>query len=106
MSLRSPLSSLALVAAILFSWGCADDTATTIDRETFIDVYVEIRVAALGTEDATLLPADRDRILESYAVSVDDLVEFAEVHGEDPTFMQEVWNDIESRLNVDSISTS
>lgn len=84
--------------------GCGSGpAASTMDRETFIDVYVELRVAALGHDDATVTPGERERILASHGVAAEDLVTFAEVHGRDPAFMRDVWNEIEDRLNVDAL---
>ena len=100
------LSSLFLCAAILLQWGCAPEPETRIDRDTFIDVYVDLRVAALEHQDAVIREEDRDRILSTHQVTVDELVEFAEVRGRDPAFMEGVWEEIETRLNVDTLSTS
>lgn len=74
-----------------------------MQRETFIQVYVELRAAALGHDDATVTDAERERILSSHGVAAEDLVTFAEVHGRDPAYMRDVWNEIEERLNVDSL---
>ncbi len=77
-----------------------------MERSTFVDVYVALRLSALQTPDANLPEAARDSILGEYDVSADDLVAFAEAHGRNPEYMLEVWRDIESRLNIPVDSTA
>jgi len=102
--LRRLAGSLAL--AVLLLGGCAPEAPDTISRETFVQVYVELRVAALDRDDATLAAADRERILSSHGVTGEDLLNFAEVHSQDPAFMRAVWSEIEERLNTDSVDPS
>ncbi|HSM06785.1 MAG TPA: hypothetical protein VK858_19320 [Longimicrobiales bacterium] len=99
-TLRAPLIAL-LIAAGTTACG-PDDGAMpeTLDRETFVAVMVELRKAALAESDATLRPSEREQILGGHGVTEEDLLTFAEVHGQDPTYMAEVWRDIETRLNV------
>lgn len=101
--MKSLASSLALLGAILPLWSCSPTPTATVDRETFVQVYVELRVAALESSDANLAEEDRERILQRHGVSAEDLISFAEVHGADPDYMLSVWTEIEDRLNVDSI---
>ncbi len=70
-----------------------------IDRETFIDAYVELRAAAVGTEGFAVTDEERDRILESHGVDGEELLRFADAHGRDVEFMREVWNEVETRLD-------
>lgn len=102
--LRRIASSLAVAALLLGA--CAPEAPDTIARDTFVQVYVELRVAALDRDDATLTAADRERILSSHGITEDDLLSFAEVHSQDPTFMRAVWSEIEERLNTDSVDPS
>jgi hypothetical protein len=97
-----------LVACTLLSAACtsSDPPPETLDRETFVEVYVALRMAALQQEDARLSEADRIRILDEFQVTIDELESFAEVWGGDPAYMLEVWRDIEARLNVPVDSTS
>ena len=69
-----------------------------MDRETFIATYVELRAAAIVSDDQDLSPEARDRVLATQGVDADDLLDFAEAHGRDIEFMREVWNEVESRL--------
>lgn len=97
-------SVFVLSSAILTVPACTPETVDTVDRETFIRVYLELRAAALDAEDATLVQADRDRILEKYGITAEDMVAFADAHGSDVAFMRDLWNEIETRLDVDSLA--
>lgn len=96
---------LAPVAVLLAAgaWGCGEAETTAVDRETFVRAYVEIRGAALETEDAEPTERQREEILARYGVTAQDLVDFVEFHGEDVEYMRELWTDIEVRLEVDSL---
>lgn len=102
--------ALSLTLGLLLGLGgCSPDAEMAPDvmeRSAFVDVYVALRMAALGTSDANLPEAVRDSILSEYGVSADDLVGFAEVHGRNPDYMLEVWRDVESRLNIPVDSTA
>lgn len=74
-------------------------TPDVIDRETFIDAYVDLRVAALDTDSLRIAAADRQAILNELGIAEEDLVEFVEAHAADLDFMRDVWNDVELRLD-------
>jgi hypothetical protein len=80
---------------------CDSGSAPTLDRETFIQVYVELRIAALTQDDATLTDEDREQILAGHGITEEDLFAFADEHGDDPAYMVQVWEEIEERLNED-----
>ncbi len=103
-SLRRTL--LALVLPLLTAAACGDDGATpppdeagTIARETFVEVYVDLRIAALRSEGRTIDAATRERILSRHDVTRDDLLEFVDVHGENPRFIRDVWGEVEARID-------
>lgn len=85
---------------------CGPEAPATIERQTFVDVYVELRAAALDDTNALISPSVRDGILSNHGITAEDLVEFAEVHAGDPEFMRGVWDEIEERLNVVSLESS
>ena len=68
-------------------------------REAFIGVYVDLRAAALslGTTETGL--DVRDSILAVYGVTGEQLLEFADIHGERVEFMSELWSEIEGLLS-------
>lgn len=95
------LATLAALALLLGMAGCegatpgsGDDDA--IDRETFIDVQVELELAQErpGTPPAT----ERERILAEHGLSDEELRAFIEVHGSDDDYMQDVWEEVDRRV--------
>lgn len=72
-------------------------TTSTLSAERFVEVYVDLRVAALRESDGVLTPEDRERILGEHGLTEEDLLSFAEVHGADAIFMRGVWDSVEVR---------
>lgn len=70
----------------------------TIDRETFVATYVDLRRAALSSPGQTLSDADRERVLRQNAVSEGELIAFADAWGRDARYMTRVWEDVGARL--------
>lgn len=96
-----------LAAVLLVAAGCGDEDSAgpgsdvgTIDRDTFVATYVDLRLAALSNESGAITPSQRERILEGYGVSGSDLLRFVEVHGDRVEFMREVWNDVDDRIRA------
>jgi hypothetical protein len=94
------LALLILLSTLLGSWGCSfgESEENTIARETFIDVFFDLRVAALRNSDREITQAQKQSILDTHGVTEEDLLHFAEVRGGDPEFMEGVWAEIRSRL--------
>lgn len=104
MPTRRTLVLVALVLALAgLGSGCEEAPVTRVDRETFVQAYVEIRAAALEMEDTQPTEGMRQEILSRYGVTAQDLVDFVEVHGEDVQYMRDLWDEIEVRLEVDSL---
>lgn len=100
MSRLSLRHTLVAAAALLTLAGCEEEAPTaSLDRETFIDTYVELRQAALQRGLSTVGDALRDSVLTRSGVTEDALVEFAEVHGSDLEFMRDVWTEVAARLD-------
>ena len=90
---------LPLLAVVGLAAGCgAPERPQPIDREVFIDAYVDLRLAALGNEDFEVEPEQRSEILERHGVDQDELLYFADFHGRDVAFMNEIWSEVERRL--------
>ncbi len=70
-----------------------------LDRETFIAVYVDLRLAAMDNRSHEIHPTARDSILEAYGVTADELVAFADSHGRDVDYMTELWAEVEELIN-------
>ena len=95
-------TGLGALAVALLLMACQSDSAAptqeTLERDVFIDTYVELRMHSLNAPNQLISNEDRDRILAQRGITADDLIEFAEIHGADVVFMREVWNEVEERL--------
>jgi hypothetical protein len=89
----------ALAAAAVLS-ACAEPPpgGRPIDREVFIEAYVDLRVAAHESDEFAVSPEVREAILARHGVSEERLLHFAEVHGPDSELMNEIWVEVERRL--------
>lgn len=107
--MRRPPTLRPLLAALLL-WipaaGCgqggeAPETAApgTVERELFVAAYVDLREAAL-LHGGELPDSLRAAVLARHGVTGDDLLRFAEVHGDEVRYMDEVWSEIEARLEA------
>ncbi|NNK63365.1 MAG: hypothetical protein HKO98_09130 [Gemmatimonadetes bacterium] len=88
---------------LLFASACSDSSqtaGTSIDRETFIATYVDLRLSALGTQTGVITDAERVRVLEKHAVTEDDLIAFADAWGPHPESMRGVWEEVQRRLRA------
>lgn len=86
-------------AVLVLCLACGGPSDETIERQVFIDTWVDLRMAALDTDSLRLAASDREAILQRHGVSSEELTRFAEVHSTDLEFMRDVWNDVELRLD-------
>lgn len=95
---RAALSLVMLGSVVGCSWpsGVEGDIP---DRETFIAVYVDLRLAAMDNRAQEIHPTERDSILEAYGVNAEGLVAFADSHGRDILYMTELWAEIEELID-------
>ena len=91
-------AGLVCVMAGLAGAVCAPGEPETISRETFVETYVALRAAELRSPGAVIPDEDRDRVLAEMGVSEEELLTFAEVHGDDVLFMAAVWMDVQNRM--------
>lgn len=70
-----------------------------IDRETFIEAFVDLRVQTLESSQIHLTTEERDRILASHGVDAEDLVGFVDAYGRELDYINHVWSDIAQRLD-------
>jgi hypothetical protein len=70
----------------------------TIDRETFVATYVDLRRTALTSPGQTLSDVDRERVLQQHTVNEGELITFAESWGGDTSYMTRVWEEVGARL--------
>lgn len=98
------LSRIPLACLLLSALACGGDmgpqaTEATIPAETFIDVYVDLRLAAIQRGSEVLDTLEARRILEEHGVTRQDLLDFADAYGGDFVFMNGVWEEIQARLD-------
>jgi hypothetical protein len=98
--------ALAAFAALAAACGQPPPGGEPIDREVFIEAYVDLRVAALDSDEFVVSPEQRDEILAHHGVDQERLLHFAEVHGGDVDFMNEVWSEVDRRLQERSADDS
>ena len=92
--------SLYLLVTLLLSANCSTDKKSeVIDREVFVGVYSDLRIAAVATDSGSISFSGRDSILDAVGVTEEDLTIFLEEHVEALEFMRDVWNDIELRMD-------
>ncbi len=86
--------------SVVVPLGCSASSAEdgVMARETFIATYVELRAAALSSPSGTIDLGPRDSILELHGASEARLLEFAEIRGRDPEFMNLLWTEVQTRL--------
>lgn len=104
--IRPPVSIPALAVALGLASllvACEPDIPSSegeapVDRETFIETYVELRLEALKWDGGSLPEDERDRILRELGVTADDLRAFVQVHGRNVPFMADVWTEVEERM--------
>lgn len=94
-----------LSAAVLAtSAACGDQGVPVvegvIDRQTFIETYVDLRAAAVRAEDLTIPEEERDRILERHGVDEQSLLAFVDAYGAELDFMNELWAEVERRVEA------
>lgn len=101
---RLPALLVALVTWACGSYGSEPAPEALIDREVFIDAYVDLRVAALRTDSQRIAHEDRSEILDRHGITEQHLLDFAETNADRLEFMRDVWNEVELRLDAESMS--
>ncbi len=100
-----PLLGLLFSTALFAACGpSGTDAPPAIDREVFIATYVDLRLAALDAPDFLVPPEEREEILRRHGVTQDDLLRFADVHGRDIEYMNDLWAEIEVRIEERRVS--
>lgn len=90
--------SVLVTATVLAGCGSSEPEGL-IAEETFIETYVELRIAALDADSARIADSDREAILAARGVTEEDLLEFVRVHAADLDYMRDVWNEVELRMD-------
>lgn len=98
-TVRSTLHVILVTATLLAGCADAEPAVDTIDRQLFIDTWVELRAEAINARRGAVDTSARASILNRMQVTEEDLITFAEVHGADGTYMREIWSEIAERLD-------
>ncbi|MBI4409508.1 MAG: hypothetical protein HY561_07345 [Gemmatimonadetes bacterium] len=69
-----------------------------LSRQTFIEAYVALRQAERDAPTPQEFEARKRTALARLGVTPEELLRFAEVHGQDIRYMSEVWDSVEARL--------
>ena len=87
-----------LPAAVLLTVAGCEQAPDSISRQEFVNTYVALRTAELRGNSAVITARARDSVLAARGVSEEDLVTFADVHGDDPVYMAELWGEVADSL--------
>jgi len=101
---RHAIVLLSTVLAII-TGACGGDEETpvvegVIDRETFIQVYVDLRNEAVRDPDLTLSDEARVAVLTRHGVDESDLMAFVDAYGRNLDYMNDVWTEVEQRVEA------
>jgi len=105
-TLRSLPLSLGLAVALWAGWACGGSEVapetTALDRDTFIRSWVDLRVTAVRSGEP-LTDSLRAAVLDRQGVTEEELMEFAEVRGDDLAYMRDLWLEVEARLQAEDV---
>jgi hypothetical protein len=100
--LRNPAILLALVLAGCGGSHPADSPRQPIEKDRFIEAYIELRHAAVevgqAADSVPAFEARKREILERHGISGQDLIDYIEAHSSDLSEMTAVWDTIHRRL--------
>jgi hypothetical protein len=94
---------LTVLTVLAAACGGDEDLAVVegvIDRETFIQVYVDLRDAAVRSPDLVVSEASRDEVLARHGVDEESLMAFIDAYGADLDYMNELWAEVEQRVEA------
>lgn len=84
--------------------GCGSSTdAATVDREEYIELYVELLRVSAAAEDSAEAARLRGQVLTRAGRTPEDLSAFVGRHADDPDYLADVWSEIERRLREDTV---
>jgi hypothetical protein len=102
------LGGLVFATALAASTACGgpppdQEDGSGLEREAFISAYVDLRLAAMRNGEMMDVRL-RETVLANHHITEDDLLAFAEAHGRDIEYMNDVWQEVSRRL--DSLRTT
>jgi len=69
-----------------------------IEREVFVETFVDLRIAALDNPAWVITPAERDSVLAAHGVTAEQIEQFVLHHGRDVRWMRELWDEVDARI--------
>jgi hypothetical protein len=100
LTVRRVLGASLALGTLLFGAGCSPGEEAGISREEYIDVYVQILLAAEEARDSVHATNLANAILEDRGLTEDDLLEFSNRYVDDPEELSNIWGEIEDRLRA------
>jgi hypothetical protein len=98
MKIGIGLAGVLLIAACGGEGASATDAGGAIERELFVQTYVELRIESFDNSPQIISDGEREQVLTERGVSDEELRHFLDVHGSDVVFMRDVWADIEAQI--------
>lgn len=101
---RRTRTRLGFLVAVLLVSGCLSgpsdvpDPERILDRETFIEALLELRMGALDNAAWEMRVSERDSILSARDLTAEDIEDFVEFHGRDVIYMRDLWADMDALL--------
>jgi hypothetical protein len=98
---------LAVCAVLVLPTGCGrgEPESPTIPTETFIDVMVALRLAAVEGASSEEFEERREQILRDAGVTDSALVAYVRVWGDNPQRMAAIWDSVATRLRAAGADT-
>jgi hypothetical protein len=99
------LAVLLIGAGLLLAACRGGDLTAPIDRDAFIDVMIELRLAAREFQDPSAFDSRKEEILAQAGISDSTLMQFVRAHQNDPEYMSEIWEVIDQEVNPPSLES-
>jgi len=100
VSIRRVLGASLALGTLLSLSGCTSEESGRLTREEYIEVFVEILLAAEETRDSVAATYATLAILERRGLTEEDLLEFANRYVDDAQGLADIWAEIEERLRA------
>jgi hypothetical protein len=95
-----PRTCMALIGLCVLISACqGGDPTAPIERDEFIEVMVELRLAAREFTDPSAFDSRKAEILVAAGVTDSTLIQFARAHQRDPAYMSSIWEIVDERVN-------
>ncbi|MCG8469985.1 MAG: hypothetical protein MJB57_17545 [Gemmatimonadetes bacterium] len=90
---------LLLLPSIALGAGCTD-ASTGLDEDTYVEVVARLTWSRIRFMDTPRDDSLRAAVLQEFGVGGQELLDFAERHGEDVEKMERIWEAVRLRIEV------